>query len=103
MAQQGAPEDTFRTHLGVPSPALSQVAALNRAAWAEWQPFQGFPYQEGSGYGDLNDKIIPAPPGQYNTYTSLRQTGGNTAKVARQTQGLPQWYLNIVYWWKGKN
>lgn len=103
MAQQGAPEDTFRTHLGVPSPAFAQVAALNQSAWNAWQPGVGFPYQPGSGYGDLNDQIVPAPAGQVFTWESLRQTGGNTGKVARQTQGLPEWYLNLVYWWKGKN
>lgn len=104
MAQAGNPENTFRTHNGVPSGAFNMMAALNASAWQAWNPIYGdFPYQAGSGYGDLNDNIIAAPPGQYDTYNSLHQTGSNTSKVANKTAGKPDWLTNLTYWWKGRN
>lgn len=103
MAQQGAPEDTFRTHLGVEVGASHMIAALNRSAWSEWQPQMGFPYQPGSGYADLNDQIIKAPLGHYDTYNTLGQWGSNTGKTARKVRNTPGWVVNLTYWWKGKN
>ena len=103
MAQFAAPEDTFRTHLGADGKqSAAMLQALNASAWNEWQPQQGFPYQAGSGYGDLNDQIIAAPNAQYNTYQSIGY-GSNTAMVASKTSGKPAWLLALQYWWKGSN
>lgn len=96
------PIDTFATRIGNDrNRAAKMIAAINNHAWAAWQPGIGFPYQPGSGYGDMNDKIIPAPPGQYQTNISLNRAG-TTAQVAQKISTQGALYSALKKWWTGK-
>lgn len=101
MAQESSPQDTFRPHLGAPSVAFRQVAALNNALWHAFLPGADFPYQAGSGYGDMNDAIVPAPKGHYATNLYLGY-GGTRAQTAQKNRGMAAWQIALRKWWQGE-
>lgn len=95
-------DDTFQTYIpNDGNRAGRMIGTLNTHMWSAWKPGVGFPYQAGSGYGNMNDQIIPAPVGQYQTNLSLGY-GGTRAQEAQRNRGQPTWLIALRKWWKGE-